>query len=75
MCFTPFMTMKLLNSADTNCRPLSDTTYSGMPYHANMSRRTAIVRMAAVLVMGVTSGHFECASVTINIILPMKGAA
>ena len=47
-CRIPFISVKYLNSPDTNWGPLSDTTCSGRPILANKDRRVATVSAAVV---------------------------
>lgn len=54
------------NFAETNCCPLSDTTCSRRPYHEKNSLNTSIVLCDIVDFIIFTSGHFECASMTIR---------
>ena len=39
MCLTPFCSIKVPNSSDTNCGPLSDTSCSGTPYLAKQTSK------------------------------------
>ena len=56
--------MNRLNSSDVNCGPLSETSCSGIPYEAKHDRRHSIVFVEIVEVIGKTSIHFECESIS-----------
>ena len=75
MCLIPFNFIKLANSWETNCGPLSITICSGSPYAANSRLSSSMILVEVVLAISIISGHFECASVTNRNILFKKGLA
>ena len=58
------MAVNHLNSSDVNCGPLSDTSCAGIPYEEKHDRRHSIVFVEVVEVIGKTSIHFECESIS-----------
>lgn len=66
MCFTPLAFKNWANSTDTNCGPLSDTSWSGNPWALNTCRSTDMVFAEVVDVISYTSDHLEWASTMIK---------
>ena len=66
MCLIPFICRNEANSAETNCGLLSETNCSGRPYAAKIFLSSMMVLCAVVVAISTTSGHFECASMTIK---------
>ena len=75
MCCTPFFLRNFSNSSEMNCGPLSLTNCSQIPQLVNIFLSALIVASEVVFFMGITSAHFECASITIKNILPSNGPA
>ncbi len=75
MCFTRLLLRNHSNSSETNCGPLSDTSCSGRPYAANNFRNSLMVAEDVVVLISMTSGHFEWASTTISRVRPLNGPA
>ena len=75
MCLIPFLLMNVRNSSAVKWGPLSLTNCSGKPCVAKSFLSSSIVLAALVVVIGITSGHLECASTTIRNIVPRNGPA
>ena len=75
MCLTPFNQRNSSNSLEVNCGPLSDTICSGRPNDANSCLNTLITFEVVVVVISMTSDHFEWASTAIKNILSRNGPA
>ena len=75
MCLIPFSRTNCPNTSEVNCAPLSVTICSGKPWVENIFLSSTIVLSAVVVIIGITSGHFEWASTTIRYDLSMNGPA
>ena len=75
MCLIPLFLMNVLNSSEVNWELLSLTSCSGNPCVANSFLSLSIVLAALVVVIEITSGHFEWLSTTTRNIVPKNGPA
>ena len=75
MCLMPLFLRNVLNSSDVNWEPLSLTSCSGNLCVANSFLSSSIVLAALVVVIGITSSHFEWLSTTTRNIVPKYSPA
>ena len=64
-----------LNSVEVNCGPLSDANCSGSLYEENSCLRSLTLARAVIVLISMTSGHFEWVSTTIRNYRPKNGPA
>ena len=75
MCRIPFRCMNTAKSLLTKAGPLSITQVSGIPCVAKIWHNLLTVTWPVALVVGMTSNHLECASMTTKKMRFLNGPA